>query len=153
MRFFACFGGFVFFAVAATAQTAPDSTIAYDPLARMVKFTNDQYEFGKIPMGQTASYLVGITNIGKDTMVLQNVHAGCGCTTPEFLPNQSFAPGQTIQVKISFNGSVHGEFSRYSTIYFKNGLSKIVTFHGVGMPEMIAPATVGKPSTARVREN
>ncbi|HVZ25061.1 MAG TPA: DUF1573 domain-containing protein, partial [Sediminibacterium sp.] len=110
MRFFACFAGLVSFAGVAFGQTATDSSITNDPLSRILKFTNDSYEFGKIPMGKTASYIVRITNIGKDTMVLQQVHAGCGCTTPEFQPNQSFVPGQTVEVKISFNGSVRGEF-------------------------------------------
>lgn len=114
---------------------------AADPLAGIVEFKNADYNFGKITLGKPVSYDVEIKNISKDTLTLANARAGCGCTTPNFTPNQKFGPGQTIKVTIQFNGSVSGTFTRFTDINFSNGLSKQVRFSGEGVPE--TPAKSG----------
>ena len=46
------------------------------------------YDFGKISFGQPATYTIEFTNISKDTLTLVNARPGCGCTTPNFKPNE-----------------------------------------------------------------
>lgn len=121
--------------------TKAQTSIQADPLAGIVEFKNADYNFGKITLGKPVSYDVEIKNISKDTLTLANARAGCGCTTPNFTPNQKFGPGQTIKVTIQFNGSVSGTFTRFTDINFSNGLSKQVRFSGEGVPE--TPAKSG----------
>lgn len=99
----------------------------------LLKFKNDQYDFGKISFGQPATYTIEINNISKDTLTLIHVRPGCGCTTPNFKANQKMAPGQNAQVQITFNGSAMGVFSRYTDIEFSNGLIKQTKFTGEGV--------------------
>ena len=99
----------------------------------LLKFKNDQYDFGKISFGKPATYSIEITNISKDTITLINVRPGCGCTTPNFKANQKMAPGQNAQVQITFNGTAMGVFSRYTDIEFSGGLQKQTKFTGEGV--------------------
>lgn len=113
-----------------------------DPFAGIAEFKNADYNFGKITFGKPVSYDVEIRNTGHDTLTLINAKAGCGCTTPNFTPNQKFGPGQTIKVTIQFNSSVNGTFTRFTDINFSNGLTRQVKFSGEGVMEP-APAKTG----------
>ena len=117
------------------AQTSPNSapTATADPFAKLLEFKNAEYDFGKITLGKAVSYVVEIKNISNETITLENAHAGCGCTTPNFTPNQKFAPGETVKVTIQFNGSVSGTFTRFTDINFSNGLTKQTKFTGEGI--------------------
>ena len=90
----------------------------------VLKFKNDQYDFGKISFGKPATYTIEITNISKDTITLITARPGCGCTTPNFKANQKMGPGQMAEVAITFNGSAMGLFSRYTDLEFSSGLKK-----------------------------
>lgn len=105
-----------------------------------LKFKNENFDFGKISFGQPASYTIEFTNISKDTLTLINARPGCGCTTPNFKPNEKIAPGKVGQVQITFNGSAMGTFSRATTLEFSNGLIKQTQFAGEGVAITNAPA-------------
>jgi len=100
---------------------------------QVLKFKNETYDFGKISFGKPASYVIEFTNIGKDTLTLLNARPGCGCTTPNFKPNEKIAPGKTGQVQITFNGSAMGAFTRATTLDFSGGLIKQTQFSGEGV--------------------
>lgn len=129
------------FAMAQNAATAAPST---EPLEKRVAFTNGEYKLGKIPLGKPVEFTIEMKNIGHDTVTLLNVQAGCGCTAPNFTPNEKFGPGQTSKILIRFNGGTKGPFTKYSTIYFDGGLSKQVNFSGEGIEETPAPAATAK---------
>ena len=106
----------------------------------VLKFKNDQFDFGKISFGKPATYTIEFTNIGKDTVTLLSARPGCGCTTPNFIPNEKIAPGKVGQVQITFNGSAMGTFTRATTLEFSNGLIKQTQFAGEGVAITNAPA-------------
>ena len=128
----------VILAVLFTSTTAK----AQQNIEQVLKFTNDQYEFGKISFGKPVSYTIEVSNIGKDTITLLNARPGCGCTTPNFKPNQKIGPGQKAQVQITFNGSVMGTFTRFTDIEFTGGLRKQTKFSGEGVA--IIESTTGE---------
>ncbi len=107
---------------------------------QVLKFKNDVYDFGKISFGQPASYTIQFTNISKDTLALVNARPGCGCTTPNFKPNEKIAPGKMGQVQITFNGSAMGSFTRATALEFSNGLVKQTQFAGEGVAISNAPS-------------
>ena len=106
---------------------------------QLLKFKNENFDFGKISFGKPASYTIEFTNISKDTITLVNARPGCGCTTPNFKPNEKIAPGKVGQVQITFNGSAMGTFSRATTLEFSNGLIKQTQFAGEGVAITNAP--------------
>jgi hypothetical protein len=130
----------------AKAQTANASK----DVNKLFEFTNADYNMGKIPYGKPLKYDVTIKNVGIDTATLENVQAGCGCTTPEFEKGKKFGPGETIKITLGFNGNNMGMFSKVATIYFNGGLSKIVTFKGEAFTETAAPAATNT-STEKVK--
>ena len=102
-------------------------------MEEVLKFKNDQYNFGKITFGKPSTYTIEITNISKDTVTLITARPGCGCTTPNFKANQKIAPGNSTEVQITFNGSAMGVFSRFIDIEFSDGLIKQTKFTGEGV--------------------
>ena len=115
-----------------SAQTAAN-------IDQILKFKNDNFDFGKISFGQPATYTIEFTNISKDTLALVNARPGCGCTTPNFKPNEKIAPGKMGQVQITFNGSAMGSFTRATALEFSNGLVKQTQFAGEGVAIANAP--------------
>jgi hypothetical protein len=117
--------------VAATqikAQVAPAKDIT-----KILKFTNDNYDMGKTPFGKATEYNVGVTNISKDTVSLDNVQVACGCTTPKYTKGAKIAPGKSETIVLGFNGSTMGAFTKNVTLFFSEGLTKMVTFKGEGV--------------------
>lgn len=108
-------------------------SIAQDNSANKVSIKNETYDMGKVTYGKPVEYWVEVTNTSKETLKLEGVKAGCGCTTPDFTPNQTFKPGETVKIKIQFNGSVIGKFTRFTDIYISGGLVKQTSFTGEGI--------------------
>jgi hypothetical protein len=132
----------MFVAVVGFTQTTTPTAPAKD-VNTQIAFKNDTYNFGKITFGKPVEYVVEMKNIGNDSLSILNAQPGCGCTTPSFVPNEKFGPGQTVKMTIRFNGSVIGAFTRYTDVYFTGGLTKKFTFTGEGIQEIpaAAPAT------------
>src|SRR5690606_13919122 len=80
---------------AATATPAPP--VEEVKLNTTMKFENEVYEFGSIPQGIPAEAEFVITNTGKEPLIIQNVKAQCGCTTP-FYTKDPIEPGKTGKV-------------------------------------------------------
>lgn len=98
-----------------------------------VSIKNETYDMGKVTFGKPVEYWIEVTNTSKETLKLEGVRAGCGCTTPDFTPNQPFNPGETVKIKIQFNGSVLGKFTRFTDIFISGGLVKQTSFTGEGI--------------------
>ena len=56
---------------------------------------NADFDMGKIPAGKPLEYNLVIKNISKDTVILQDVKVGCGCTTPKFRAGEAILPGKS----------------------------------------------------------
>lgn len=64
----------------------------------------DRFEMGDVYNGATARHQITIRNDGKDTLVISNVRAACGCTGT-ILSNSRLAPGDTGSISVSFNSA------------------------------------------------
>ena len=122
---------FVFGTLVVNAQTAPAPT----DITKVLKFTNDNYDMGKITTGKPAEFTVDIENISAAPVTIDNVMVGCGCTTPKYTKGQVIAPGAHASVVLGFNGSAVGNFSKAATIFFSGNLTKQVSFHGEGVQQ------------------
>jgi hypothetical protein len=114
-----------------TTSTTPGVIDQKKDINKTLVFTNADYDFGKIVFGKPTEYQVSVKNISGDSVTLQNVQAGCGCTTPKgYTKGEKIAPGATKVVTLGFNGGTNGSFTKFVTFFFDGGLQKQVTFHG-----------------------
>jgi hypothetical protein len=133
----------------ATVNCEAQSLPAPKNIDSMISLTNADYDMGNIPSGRPLEYNVTIKNISKDTLVLKEVKAGCGCTTPKYRANEKILPGKSTYITLGFNGDAHGGFSKVADIYFNDGsLSKQVKFRGVA----VADSSVVKPRVSNANK-
>ncbi len=123
------------------ALTANAQTSASKDVSDVVEFKDLDHDFGKIPYGKAAEYELEMKNISSAPVKIENVQVGCGCTTPKWAPGP-YAPGESFKVGIGFNGATDGKFQKVVTIFFNDGLSQVVKFHGetYKTPDDAAPA-------------
>ena len=112
------------------AQTTPSSD---NDITKYLKFTNDNYDMGKITNGKPVEYNVDVQNISNSNITLDNVIVGCGCTTPKYTKNQVLTPGAHAIITLGFNGLAIGPFSKSATLFFSGNLVKPVSFRGEGV--------------------
>lgn len=129
-------------ATASNTATANAATAPKADISKVLEFKEENHDFGKIPYGKPVEFDVQIKNISQDSVKIENVKVGCGCTTPKYEQGKSYAPGESFKVTLGFSGYTEGTFEKYVDIFFNNGLSKQIKFHGTGykVPETPAPA-------------
>lgn len=72
--------------------------------APAISIENENYDFGKIKLGEVVDYWFVIKNTGKSSLIIRKVKASCGCTAAQ--PEQTeIAPGQSTRIKASFNSA------------------------------------------------
>jgi hypothetical protein len=117
----------LFIAVASVHVQAQQDTTA--DISKVIQFKELDHDFGKIPYGKPAEYTLDMKNISSDSVTIEDVKVGCGCTTPKWQPGP-YAAGADFNITIGFNGYTEGQFNKVVTIYFKGGLSQLIKFHG-----------------------
>ncbi|MEI2709613.1 MAG: DUF1573 domain-containing protein [Chitinophagaceae bacterium] len=129
---------------ATTGEKTAQQTQPKD-IAKYVEFKNAEYDFGKIPFGKPAEYELTVKNISHETITLDRVQVGCGCTTPKYEAAKKLAPGESAVITLGFNGSSDGVFTKFVTVYFNDGMNKQVSFKGqtYKTPDASAPANGG----------
>lgn len=99
-----------------------------------------QYNFGKIPQGKPVTHNFIIINTGDSALMLENVQASCGCTTPIW-DKSPILPGAESTIKVGYNAASEGIFEKSITIYHNKGLTKTIVIRGevFKTPEKSAP--------------
>lgn len=128
----------------AKAQNNPNQLTPANTIEKVLSFKEDDHEMGKIPYGKPIEYDVLITNISKDSVKIDNVQVGCGCTTPKWQAGP-YAAGQTFKITLGFNGYTDGHFEKVVTVFFSGGLTKVLKFHGDTFKEV----TTKTPGTTK----
>ena len=80
------------------------------------KFNLDKYDFGKIKQNVPAIYSFEITNKSDKPLVIENAHATCGCTVPEY-QKEPILPGKSAKIKVQYNAANGGHFDK--TVFVK----------------------------------
>ncbi|MGB0430061.1 MAG: DUF1573 domain-containing protein, partial [Bacteroidia bacterium] len=57
-----------------------------------IQFKNTEHDFQHIPQGEPVTVAFKFTNTGNTPLILTDVKASCGCTTPEW-PQEPIMPG------------------------------------------------------------
>jgi len=122
----------------AGAQTSENTQ---PPQLDFLQLKETEHDFAKIPQGKPVYYTFEIMNTGVTPLKLDNVHASCGCTTPEW-SREPIAPGTTATIKVGYNAAAEGAFEKYITITYNTDQSKQLKIKGIvwKAPEGSAPA-------------
>lgn len=86
---------------ASPAEAAAPADLAGAPV---MKFEEEQYDFGTITTGQKVSYEFKFKNTGKTPLIISDAQATCGCTVPDY-PREPVAPGAEGTIKVIFDSS------------------------------------------------
>lgn len=70
--------------------------------APIISLENAVYEFGTVKEGAKVEHTYSFTNTGKSPLILSNVSASCGCTTPEY-SKHPINPGEKGSVTVVFD--------------------------------------------------
>lgn len=84
--------------------------------AQVVKFTEQQYNFGKIKQNQPVTHDFAFNNISGKPVVIESATASCGCTTPVW-PQKPIAKNKKDKITAGFNAAAAGPFEK--TIFVK----------------------------------
>jgi len=102
------------------------------------KFTEESFDFGMVNEGVQAQHEFSFTNTGTTPIVISNVRASCGCTTP-YWPKDPIAPGAKANIKVSYNSSGRiGTFNKSITIT-SNAVQSQKVLYIKGIVEKVAP--------------
>ncbi len=81
-----------------------------------LKFDSETHDFKNVSEGQLAAHEFTFTNTGTAPVVISNVQASCGCTTPEWTKTPVL-PGKTGIVKAVYNSAGRpGQFNKTVTV-------------------------------------
>ena len=98
------------------AEAAPAPAAVVNPNAAKIVFKEETYNFGDIPEGPQVTHEFKFTNTGKEPLILSNVRASCGCTTPSW-PKEPILPGKDGTILVTYNTQGRpGNFSKTITI-------------------------------------
>jgi hypothetical protein len=125
---------------AAAPQAAPAKPTSLKP--ENLAFTTETHDFSTVAEGPAANYEFEFKNTGKEPIMIESVHASCGCTTPSY-SKEPIAPGKTGTIKASYNTVGRpGPFTKSITVTSNAG-TKVLTIKG----------SVEKAPTSSVPEN
>jgi Protein of unknown function (DUF1573) len=116
---------FLFLSVWLMAQAQP--TEAPKPDNLQVKEMS--YDFGKIPQGKPVTHVFSVVNTGKESLILENVQASCGCTTPEW-SKDPIPAGGSAEIKVGYNAAAEGAFTKSISIFYNKGQVKSIIIKG-----------------------
>ncbi|WP_127130316.1 DUF1573 domain-containing protein [Pseudoflavitalea rhizosphaerae] len=137
-RFFA-FAIVIF--LAGTVSVKAQSATATQAGTEVLQLKESGYDFGKIPQGRPVTHIFEIVNTGKTPLLLTNVQASCGCTTPEW-SKAPIKPGATAQIKVGYNSAAEGYFNKSITILYNNNQSKTLLISGTVYKTPVTAAPV-----------
>lgn len=129
-----------FFAVLVVLMTVASISFAQKGV---MKFKEETHNFGKIEQGKPVTQDFVFTNTGTTPIVITNVSASCGCTTPSYTKDP-ILPKQTGSIKATYNAAAMGTFNKSITV-FSNAESPSLTLFLKG--EVVEKGAASKPST------
>lgn len=76
-----------------------------------------QHDFGDLPYQESTRHVWTYRNVSKDSISIDVVRPGCGCTTP-VLDSLPIAPGAVGKVTIEFDAAKVGYFRQQIRVFF-----------------------------------
>ena len=118
-----------------------------------LNFTSESHAFGEVIEGRVASHEFKFVNTGTQPIIISNVQASCGCTTP-FWTKDPILPGKEGSIKASYNSAGRpGPFNKSITVTSNAAEgTKILSFNGsvIGKDKMPTVSDEMKANAAKL---
>ena len=85
----------------------------------VISFITDEHDFGKVIQGEKVTYTFKFENTGTADLIITDVTANCGCTTPGFT-NDPVKPGGTGLIKVTFDSNNRRGFQNKAVTVVSN---------------------------------
>jgi len=102
---------------------------AEQPTNTKLKFNTLDHNFGNQPQGKPVSFEFEFTNTSNEPIVLENVQASCGCTTPIWT-KEPVLPGKKGTIKAQYNMAREGSFRKSITVSVKDSENIVLYVSG-----------------------
>lgn len=141
MKKFLVLAGFVMFG-ASTVFAQGEVAATVNPNAPEITFENEVVDYGTIAQGADGNRVFKFKNTGKEPLIITNVKASCGCTTPSYTRNP-VAPGEKGEIAVHYDTNRMGQFHKTVTVQSNaKSATKVITIKGNVEPK---PETVTTP--------
>ncbi len=70
----------------------------------IIKFTEENFDFGKIIQGEKVAHTFTFTNEGKTNLIVASAKASCGCTVAQ-PPKEPISPGAIGKIDVVFDSN------------------------------------------------
>ncbi len=95
------------------AQEAPAKTVPAN--GPKITFTESTHDYGTLQKGGNGDCEFTFVNEGNEPLILSNVRASCGCTTPHWT-KEPIMPGKSGSIKVHYNTNNVGGFTKSITV-------------------------------------
>ena len=118
---------FLMIVLAGVAVKGFGQTAAQNADLAVATFEAQNFDFGKIKQGTPVTHEFKFTNSGKVPMIITNVQASCGCTTPDW-SKEPVPPGGKGFIKATYNAASVGAFNKAVTVTanIPNGSTQLI---------------------------
>ena len=83
----------------------------------IITFDTTQFDFKSIKEGEVVIHTFNFKNTGTSNLVITDVRASCGCTSPSW-PKEIIKPGATNAIVVKYNSEGReGNFNKGVTVY------------------------------------
>ncbi|OYQ38306.1 hypothetical protein CHU92_05595 [Flavobacterium cyanobacteriorum] len=122
------------FAQQATVKKAGPAPAAATPAKPAqpseISWKEDSFDFGTIEKGKPVSHDFTFKNTTKQTILITDVKASCGCTATNYTKTP-IKPGETGSVTATYNAANPGNFSKTVTVTTNDSsVNKVLTIKG-----------------------
>ena len=84
--------------------------------AQTISFDKTTLDYGTVKTGADGQRIFTVKNTGDKPLILSNVAASCGCTTPVW-SQDPIMPGKTADIKVGYNTAINGYFLKQITVF------------------------------------
>lgn len=140
----------IFAAVLLTASFAIAS-------AQSISFDKTTFEYGTVKNGADGHRNFTVKNTGDKPLIISNVKASCGCTTPEW-SQDPIMPGKSAIIKVGYNTTITGPFAKNIEVFSNDPANSrsVITIKGnveaaqtAAAVSTISAAAVAAPDTVQ----
>jgi Protein of unknown function (DUF1573) len=106
---------FIVIAIVGYGQQVKSTLEASASEVAVLDWDTSTHDFGTVKQGTPVVHEFRFTNTGKIPLVITNVQASCGCTTPSW-SKEPVQPGQTGFIKATYSAASVGAFDKPITV-------------------------------------
>lgn len=90
-----------------------------------ITFKTLEHNYGTVEFNANGTCEFEFTNTGKVALILNNVQASCGCTTPDW-SKEPIKPGDKGKITVKYNTQIPGPFQKQIRVFSNAATNPVV---------------------------